>query len=43
MAELIATGETPDLIKPFSITRFYEDRLVGEKPPPCRTEPEGAI
>ncbi len=31
MAELIATGRTPDLIKPFSITRFYEDRLVGEK------------
>ena len=31
MAELIATGRTPDLIKPFSITRFVEDRLVGEK------------
>ncbi len=31
MAELIATGRTPDLIQPFSITRFYEDRLVGEK------------
>ncbi|HLE45191.1 MAG TPA: FAD-dependent oxidoreductase [Methylomirabilota bacterium] len=31
MAELIATGRTPDLIKPFSITRFSEDRLVGEK------------
>lgn len=31
MAELIATGRTPDLIKPFSITRFQEDRLVGEK------------
>ncbi len=31
MAELLATGRTPDLIKPFSITRFWEDRLVGEK------------
>jgi sarcosine oxidase subunit beta len=31
MAELIATGTTPELIKPFSITRFAEDRLVGEK------------
>jgi sarcosine oxidase subunit beta len=31
MAELIHTGKTPDLIRPFSITRFYEDRLVGEK------------
>ncbi len=31
MAELIATGRAPDLIKPFSLTRFQEDRLVGEK------------
>jgi len=31
MAELIVTGETPDLIKPFALSRFYEDRLVGEK------------
>jgi sarcosine oxidase subunit beta len=31
MAELIATGKTPDLIKPFALSRFYEDRLVGEK------------
>jgi sarcosine oxidase subunit beta len=31
MAELIATGQTPELIKPFSITRFAEDQLVGEK------------
>jgi sarcosine oxidase subunit beta len=31
MAELIATGRTPELIKPFSITRFAEGRLVGEK------------
>jgi sarcosine oxidase subunit beta len=31
MAELIATRRTPDLIKPFSITRFSEGRLVGEK------------
>ncbi|MBI2207531.1 MAG: FAD-dependent oxidoreductase [Candidatus Rokubacteria bacterium] len=31
MAELIATGRTPELIEPFSITRFSEGRLVGEK------------
>jgi sarcosine oxidase subunit beta len=31
MAELIATRQTPDLIKPFSIARFFEGRLVGEK------------
>jgi sarcosine oxidase subunit beta len=31
MAELIVTGKTPDLIKPFALSRFYEDRLVGEK------------
>ena len=31
MADLIATGVTPELLEPFSITRFYENRLVGEK------------
>ncbi len=31
IAELIATGKTPHLIEPFSITRFHEGRLVGEK------------
>jgi len=31
MAELIVTGKMPDLIKPFSISRFYEGQLVGEK------------
>jgi sarcosine oxidase subunit beta len=31
MAELLATGRTPDLLKPFSITRFAEGNLVGEK------------
>jgi sarcosine oxidase, subunit beta len=31
MAELIATGQTPPTLAPFSITRFYEDRLIGEK------------
>jgi sarcosine oxidase subunit beta len=30
-AELISTGNIPDLIKPFSITRFADNRLVGEK------------
>ena len=31
IAELIVTGKTPDLIRPFSITRFAEGRLIGEK------------
>ncbi len=31
MAELIATGRTPDLLKPFRLARFYEHDLVGEK------------
>ena len=31
MAELIATGRTPHLIAPFSITRFHQGRLLGEK------------
>ena len=31
MAELIVTGRTPQLIKPFSINRFSEGRLVNEK------------
>jgi sarcosine oxidase subunit beta len=31
MAERIATGKTPEKLTPFSVTRFYEDRLVGEK------------
>jgi sarcosine oxidase, subunit beta len=31
MAELIATGETPELLRPFRLSRFYENDLVGEK------------
>ncbi len=31
MAELIATGETPDLIKPFKLSRFREGLLVNER------------
>ena len=31
MAELIYTGKTPDQIKPFSITRFEDGRLVNER------------
>jgi len=31
VAELIRTGEAPDLIKPFTITRFYNNRPVDEK------------
>ncbi len=31
MAELIATGQTPDLLKPFRLARFFENDLVGEK------------
>jgi sarcosine oxidase subunit beta len=30
LAELVANGRTPDLIKPFALERFYEDRLVSE-------------
>ena len=31
IAELIATGNTPDLIKPFVLSRFKEGRLVNER------------
>ncbi len=31
MAELISTGRTPDILKPFRLSRFYENDLVGEK------------
>jgi len=31
MAQLINTGQTPDVLKPFRLSRFYEDDLVGEK------------
>jgi len=30
LAELVASGRTPDLIAPFVLERFYEDRLVSE-------------
>ena len=30
-AELVATGVTPSLIRPFNISRFAEDRLVNER------------
>jgi sarcosine oxidase, subunit beta len=30
MAELVATGRTPELIAPFALERFYEDKLVSE-------------
>jgi sarcosine oxidase subunit beta len=30
LAELVATESTPDLIAPFALERFYEDRLVSE-------------
>jgi sarcosine oxidase, subunit beta len=30
MAELVATGRTPELIEPFALERFYRDRLVSE-------------
>lgn len=31
LAELIASGKTPKLLEPFGLSRFAEDRLVGEK------------
>jgi sarcosine oxidase subunit beta len=30
LAELVATDRTPELIAPFALERFYEDRLVSE-------------
>jgi sarcosine oxidase subunit beta len=30
LAELVATGRTPDLIAPFALERFYQDTLVSE-------------
>ncbi|HEV7562947.1 MAG TPA: FAD-dependent oxidoreductase [Solirubrobacterales bacterium] len=30
LAELVATGTTPELIAPFTLERFYQDRLVSE-------------
>jgi sarcosine oxidase subunit beta len=30
LAELVATGRTPDLIAPFELERFYTDQLVSE-------------
>jgi sarcosine oxidase, subunit beta len=30
LAELVATGRTPELIEPFRLERFYEDKLVSE-------------
>jgi sarcosine oxidase subunit beta len=30
LAELVHSGRTPDLIAPFALERFYEDRLVSE-------------
>ena len=31
LAQFIASGKLPDLIRPFSLARFYENNLVGEK------------
>jgi sarcosine oxidase subunit beta len=31
MAELIATGKTPDMIAGFDLARFADGRLVGER------------
>ena len=30
LAELVATEKTPELIAPFALERFYDDRLVSE-------------
>jgi sarcosine oxidase subunit beta len=30
LAELVQSGRTPDLIEPFRLERFYDDRLVSE-------------
>jgi sarcosine oxidase subunit beta len=31
MAQLVASGRTPELIAPFSLARFSQGQLVGEK------------
>jgi sarcosine oxidase subunit beta len=31
MAELIATGRTPDVLQPFALVRFANLQLLGEK------------
>ena len=31
MADLVATGRTPDIIAAFDLARFAEGRFVGEK------------
>jgi sarcosine oxidase subunit beta len=31
IAELIGAGKTPELIKPFTLSRFYENKLVSER------------
>ena len=31
LAELIATGQTPELIKPFALSRYRQGRLVNER------------
>lgn len=31
LARFVASGKLPDLIRPFSLARFYEGNLVGEK------------
>jgi sarcosine oxidase subunit beta len=31
LAQFIATGKLPELIRPFSLARFYDSNLVGEK------------
>jgi sarcosine oxidase subunit beta len=30
LAELVVSGRTPELIAPFRLERFYEDRLLSE-------------
>ena len=31
VAELIGTGKTPEIIRPFNLSRFYTDKLVSER------------
>ena len=31
LAQIIATGRVPKLIEPFSLSRFHENQLVGER------------
>jgi sarcosine oxidase subunit beta len=40
MAQFVATGKCPDILKPFSLHRFKEHRLMGETAAPVNYSPD---